>query len=476
MVLYCLYRFLHVATTGALAGGCVLGWSSPAEFEVLKNHGYDFVVSDAQWSWVGSLATVGGICSCALIGLIMDALGRKNTMLALIIPFCIGWALITWPASVISLYVGRFSAGFAGGAFFVVAPAYIGEIATKDVRGTLSSYLQLMVTVGILFAYVVGHFFTLKTFNIICAILPCIFGAIFVWMPESPYFYVMKNRVAKAEESLKWLRGEEYNYNDELIEIQIENELLARNRVNVLAALSKPATKRALMISMCLVFFVQFSGINAVIFYTGFIFDATDSGIQASVATIIVGVMQVVATFVASLTVDKLGRRALLVISAIVMCICNIGLGVYFYLRDAKSDYLTNLSWLPISSLCVYIVAFSLGLGPIPWVLVAEIFTTEAKAIASSMTGSTSWLIAFFVTKFFSNIRDLIGIGETFFVFAGFSAICAIFVWTMVIETKGKSFNEIQKSLYNGSSTGNHNHNDENHTTDTNASENTIAI
>lgn len=470
---------LRVATTGALAGGCVLGWSSPAEYEILKNNGYDFAVSEEQWSWVGSLATVGGVCSCALIGVIMDALGRKNTMLALIIPFSIGWALITWPASVISLYVGRFAAGFAGGAFFVVAPAYIGEIATKNVRGTLSSYLQLMVTVGILFAYVVGHFFTLKTFNMICAMLPLIFGAVFVWMPETPYFYVMKNRLAKAEESLKWLRGEEYNYNDELIEIQIENELLARNRVSALAALQKPATKRALMISMCLVLFVQFSGINAVIFYTGFIFDATNSGIQASIATIIVGVMQVVATFVASLTVDKLGRRALLVISAVVMCICNIGLGIYFYLRDAKSDYITHLNWLPISSLCVYIIAFSLGLGPIPWVLVAEIFTTEAKAIASSMTGATSWLIAFFVTKFFSNIRDLIGIGQTFWAFAVFSAICTIFVAIKVPETKGKSFNEIQKSLLAGASSDSHNNHseqDENHTTDTNASENTIAI
>lgn len=365
-----------------------------------------------------------------------------------------------------------FPAGFAGGAFFVVAPAYIGEIATKNVRGTLSSYLQLMVTIGILFAYAVGHFFTLKTFNIICATLPLIFGAIFIWMPESPYFYVMKNRLTNAEQSLKWLRGEEYNYHDELIEIQIENELLARNRVSVLAALTKPATKRALMISMCLVLFVQFSGINAVIFYTGFIFDATNAGIQASVATIIVGVMQVVATFIASLTVDKLGRRALLMLSGAVMCICNIGLGIYFYLHDAKSDYITHLSWLPILSLCVYIIAFSLGLGPIPWVLVAEIFTTEAKAIASSMTGATSWLIAFIVTKFFSNVRDLIGIGQTFFVFAGFAAICTVFVICMVPETKGKSFNEIQQSLFSGPANGR----DDNQTTETNASENTIAI
>lgn len=453
----------------------MLGWSSPAEFEILKNHAYDFSVTDEEWSWIGSLSTVGGICSCALIGFVMDMFGRKRTMLALLIPFCIGWALIIWPTSVVSLYIGRFSAGFAGGAFFVVAPAYIGEIATKNVRGTLSSCLQLMVTIGILFAYTFGHFFTLKMFNIICAILPLLFGGIFIWMPESPYYYVMKNRIANAEQSLKWLRGEEYNYNDELIEIQIESELLARNRVNVWTALNKPATKRALMITMCLVVFVQFSGINAVIFYTGFIFDATNAGIEASVATIIVGIMQVVATFVASLTVDRLGRRALLMLSGMVMCICNIGLGIYFYLHDAKSDYIAHLNWLPILSLCVYIIAFSLGMGPIPWVLVGEIFTTEAKAIASSMTGSTSWLIAFIITKFFSNVRDLIGIGQTFFVFAGFAAICTVFVFMMVPETKGKSFQQIQQSLFNRSSSNNQQH-DDHHTTETNASENTIAI
>lgn len=470
-----------------------MGWSSPAEVEILKNNAYDFNVSAEQWSWVGSLATLGGIFGCVLIGVVMDVFGRKNTMLSLIVAFSVGWAFIIWPSSVISLYIGRLITGIAGGASFAVAPAYIGEIATKDIRGTLSSYLQLMVTVGILFAYVVGHFFILKTFNIICAVIPLVFGVVFVWMPESPFFYVIKNRIAKAEESLKWLRGEEYNYGDELIEIQIENELLTRNRANILTVLNKPASKRALMITMCLVLFAQFSGIYAVIFYTGFIFDATNVDIQASVATIVVGVMQMIATFFASLTVDRWGRRALLILSAIVMSICNIGLGVYFYLLDSKSDYITYLNWLPISSLCIYVIAFSLGLGPIPYVLVAEIFTTETKAVASSLTVATSCLNAFIVTKFFSNVRDLIGIGPTFFVFGGFTTICAIFVLAIVPETKGKSFHEIQRSLFLGrnrhddednhstdyrSVPGNNNQNndDANHTTDTNATEKTVVI
>lgn len=356
------------ATTGALAAGCVLGWSSPAENDVVIKEAYGFSVTKEQWSWIGSNATLGGIISCLIIGVIMDRIGRKHTMLALIIPFSIGWSMMIWPTSVVMLYIGRFLIGFAGGAFFVVAPAYIGEIASKNIRGTLASYLQLMVTCGILFVYVIGHFFSMKTYNIICAILPLIFGGLFVWMPETPHYWIIKNQTEKAERSLKWLRGSDYNYNDELIEIQIEQELIRQHQGNFFTALKKSATRRALMITLCLLALTQFSGINAVIFYTGFIFEQSHANIESSLATIIVGIMQVVATFVASLTVDRLGRRFLLILSASVMCICNICLGIYFYLLDQKSAVISDLYWLPIASLCVYIIAFSLGLGPVIWV------------------------------------------------------------------------------------------------------------
>lgn len=395
-------------------------------------------------------------------------------MLLLIIPFSIGWALIIWPNSVVMLYIGRFLTGYAGGAFFVVAPAYIGEIATKEVRGTLGSCLQLMITAGILFVYVLGHFFSLKIYNVLCAILPLIFGTIFVWMPETPYFHIMKNRIENAKESLKWLRGREYNFDDELTEIQIEHELATRNQTTFLTAINKPATKRGLMITLLLLLCTQLSGINAVIFYTDWIFKAANTGIESSIATIIVGIMQVVATFVASLTVDKLGRRFLLIISSSVMCICNIGLGVYFYIGDQNDPIVNSLNWLPITSLCIYIIAFSLGLGPVPWILVGELFSTDAKAIASSLSGATSWFIAFLVTKFFSNVRDLIGVGQTFLIFAIFAAICTAFVTFVVPETKGKSFNEIQQSLHTGANETVEA--DDDNTTITTASQNTIAI
>lgn len=144
----------------------------------------------------------------------------------------------------------------------------------------------------------------------------------------------------------------------------MEHDLMTRNQTNFVTAFKKPSSKRALMISLTLLFLTQMSGINAVIFYTESIFKMASAGIDSSLATIVVGVMQFVATFIASMTVDKLGRRLLLSVSATIMCMCNIGLGIYFYLLDQNSAYIQNLSWLPISSVCVYIIAFSIGLGP----------------------------------------------------------------------------------------------------------------
>lgn len=361
--------------------------------KIVEDHAYDFTVSPEQFSWVSSNSNVGGIISCLIIGLVMDRIGRKITLLALVIPFTIGWAFIVWATSVAMLYAGRFLTGFAGGmclfsrtpqkknpiifgiknafshfpkigAFFVVAPAYIGEIASKDIRGTLGSCLQLMITIGILFVYVIGHFNTLKTVNIICAVLPLIFFALFVWMPETPYYCIMRNRVENAENALKRLRGDQYDYNNELTEMQIEHEMMKQRQHSWLSIFRRGASRRALFITVLLVTLTQLSGINAVIFYTGFIFSSSKTGIESSLATIIVGVMQVVATFAASLTVDRLGRRCLLITSAVIMAVCNLSLGGYFYLLDHSDGSLAQeLNWIPIASLCIYIIAFSLGLG-----------------------------------------------------------------------------------------------------------------
>lgn len=436
------------ATFGALAAGAGFAWTSPAEIRVVNETVYGFEVSAEQWSWVGSSATLGAALMCIFIGTIMDCVGRKAAMLLLIVPFSVGWAALLWPQNVYMLYFGRFAVGLAAGAFFAVAPVYISEIASNQNRGRLCSYFQLMVTVGILYAYVIGDVFGVFTFSVLCAIVPLLFGALFVFMPETPHYYCRQNKPSEAAKSLQWLRGENYDLMPEMLEISGTATVLEPNMLN---ELQSPATKRAFIISLALMLTMQFSGINAVIFYTETIFEAANTGIAGSRATIIVGGMQVLATYAASLVIDRLGRRVLLIISTSFMCLSSIGIGIYFYMHDHHPQTAAHWNWLPIVALCLYIVAYSLGLGPVSWVLIGELFAAEIKGVATSTSVTVSWLLAFLVTKSFSNVRDLIGLGETFWLFAFFSAFGCVFVMLLVPETKGKSLLEIQVYLGNGS-------------------------
>lgn len=223
----------------------------------------------------------------------------------------------------------------------------------------------------------------------------------------------------------------------------------------------------ALTISLSLMLFQQFSGINAVIFYAQSIFEAAGSTLgkweschricclinlflfqplEPSLCTIIVGVVQVVMTVASALLIEKAGRRLLLLQSSVVMGLCLIMLGVYFQLKEGGSD-VENISFLPLASVVLFIVSFSLGFGPLPWLLMGELFASEVKGIASAIAVMFNWTLVFIITKTFSMMCNSWGTGPTFYFFASFMVVGTIFTFVKVPETKGKSNAQIQAAL-----------------------------
>ncbi|KAM7357345.1 solute carrier family 2 member nebulosa isoform 2-T3 [Cochliomyia hominivorax] len=434
------------AAGGAFAAGTLLGWTSPAQVRLTAGE-YGFPVDDNAFSWIGSAMTLGAAFVCVPIGFLINLIGRKLTMLLLVLPFTLGWCLLIWAQNVEMMYTARFILGISGGAFCVTAPMYTGEIAQKDIRGTLGSFFQLMITAGILFVYAIGAGLNVFWMSIVCGLLPLVFGAIFVFMPESPTYLVTKNKNESAVKSIQWLRGKQYDYKVEIEELKETERKIKENPVSIGSALMRPVTIKALCISLGLMFFQQLCGINAVIFYSTDIFKDADTGIDENLSTIVVGIMQVIATFVSVMVVDKLGRRLLLLASSSVMAISTIAMGVYFYLKETDKDSVTNLGWLPVSSLCVFIIMFSIGFGPVPWLMMGELFASDIKGVAGSIAGTSNWVLAFIVTKTFVNLKEALGSGETFWLFAGITVVGFIFVFVFVPETKGKSLNEIQDEL-----------------------------
>ncbi|XP_003704521.1 facilitated trehalose transporter Tret1 [Megachile rotundata] len=435
------------STIGAIAVGMVLSWTNSAGTDGASIQAlYGIEISPSEFSWISSLSTLGSGIMCIFIGFLTDFMGRKYAMLLMVVPFTVGWLLIIFANSVIMLCIGRFISGLSAGAFCIAAPMYSAEIAEVKIRGRLGSYFQMCLGVGTLFTYIFGTFVNIRVLSIISAIVPFIFFGIFMFMPESPIYYLKKGNDDAARKSLTKLRGKQYNVENELQHHREALEENARTKAPFLVVLKSKATLKGFIITYGLMLFQQLSGINVIVFYINSIFSQTQSVINANNSTIILGVIQLTAVFVSTMVVDRLGRKILLLLSSILMCLTMAALGVYFYLSE-NGENVDAISWLPLVSVCIYCTSFSLGFGPVPWMMLGEIFAPEVKAMASSSVGFLSWILAFIVIKFYNNIKTEINTGPTFWMFSAMCILAALFVYFIVPETKGKSLVAIQREL-----------------------------
>uniref|UniRef100_A0A1B6FS48 Major facilitator superfamily (MFS) profile domain-containing protein n=1 Tax=Cuerna arida TaxID=1464854 RepID=A0A1B6FS48_9HEMI len=445
------YFYTVAATMSAFCAGTALAWTGPA-LEVIVAVGNatrdsdTISITEEQGSWVGSFMPLGALAGALPAGYFCNLFGRKLVCLSLAIPFIISWCLITMASSAWELYIARVIVGIATGASSAVAPMYVGEIAESSVRGSLGSFFQLMITVGILYVYVLGACVSYTILAIMCGLVPIAFVLMFFSAPETPVYLLQKNRRKEAEESLRKLRGPYYDVSYELNELQKEFEKSSDNQASIMDVFKRKSALRGLLIALGLMTFQQLSGVNAVIFYANAIFRDAGSTLSPSLSAIIVGIVQVIVTYASSLLVDKAGRRILLLISAAVMAICQGLLGFYFYLQESGSD-VSSLTLVPLSSVVLYIIIFSLGFGPIPWMMTGELFAPDVKGPSTGIAVGLNWLYTFTVTKTFTPFKNWLGMGVTFGIFSVICAIGVVFVLLMVPETKGKSLDEIQKIL-----------------------------
>ncbi|CAG9861898.1 unnamed protein product [Phyllotreta striolata] len=435
---------------GAVAAGAVLGWTANISDALKTGNLNDIPIDKDSLGWIGSFVNLGAMVMCIPIGYICDLIGRKLSCLLTVVPFLLGWFLIVFADGVPMIYAGRFLTGLAGGAFCVAAPIYTSEIAENRIRGALGSYFQLLLTVGILIAYVAGAFISPKSLAILSLCIPVVFGVVFFFQPETPVYYLKNDKYEAAKASLRRLRGEAYDCEPELKEMRLSLEQNSSGRASFFDVLLTKAGVRACVITFSLMFFQQMSGVNAVIFYTGDIFSAAGSSLKASTATIIVGVLQTVTTFVSSLVVDKFGRKLLLLLSILFMGLSEFVLALYFTFKNRNvldEETVESIGVLPLLCLGIYIVMFSMGIGPIPWMISAELMAPEIKSVMVSIAATFNWFLAFLVTKFYGNISDAIGADSPFYIFSGICFAGAAFMVMFVPETKGKSVAEIQAML-----------------------------
>ena len=241
-----------------------------------------------------------------------------------------------------------------------------------------------------------GAYVSWRWLSVACLGLSLLWSLMVLVNPESPAYLMSKKDFDGARDSLQRLRGHAY-VETELNATQASLEEAANQRFQM-NVLLESVNLRPLVIALMLMVGQQLSGVNAVIFFSVKIFESAKTNLNSLIENIIVGGVQVVSTALAAVLIDKLGRRILLISSALIMIISLYGLGLYFWIQKTHPDLAKTISFLPLSSLCLYIFAFSIGFGPIPWLMMSEIFAPEVKGIASSI--SSRFLYLCFLTAY----------------------------------------------------------------------------
>ncbi|CAG9581336.1 unnamed protein product [Danaus chrysippus] len=432
---------------GSMIVGFSSGYTSPA-FETMNK---TMTISTEEETWIGGLmplaALVGGVAG----GFFIEYFGRKITIMFTAIPFFIGWMLIANAVNVYMVLAGRAFCGICVGVGTLAYPVYLGETIQPEVRGALGLLPTAFGNTGILLAFFAGTYLNWSNLAFLGAALPVPFFLLMILTPETPRWYIARGRVDDARKALLWLRGKNANTDKEMRELtrsQAEADLT--RGANTFGQLFSRKYLPAVLITLGLMLFQQLSGINAVIFYASKIFKMAGSTVDENLSSIIIGIVNFVSTFIATAIIDRLGRKMLLYISSTAMIVTLVILGAYFYLIDAGTD-VSSVGWLPLASLVIYVLGFSIGFGPIPWLMLGEILPSRIRGTAASLATGFNWTCTFIVTKSFSNIILIIKMYGTVWMFAVLCIIGLLFVIFFVPETRGKSLEEIEKKLTGGS-------------------------
>ena len=439
-----LIRICVIAAIGGLLFGYDTGVISGALLYIKE----DLHAGTFEQQAIVAVLLLGAMLGAVLSGYLADRISRKWTKVISGSVYVIGALGCAFSVNAEMLIGFRFVLGLSVGTASFVAPLYISEVAPPKVRGGLVSFNQLAIVSGILIAYVVN--FAFKGFPEqwrwmlgVAAIPGAVLAVGMLTVPRTPRWLMLNGQQDKARKVLEKLReGDEHaDVDEELSSIEDANK---QEQGSGVRDLFTPRLRPMLAVGLVLALAQQFVGVNTVIYYAPTILSDTgmDNG-AALAATILVGVTNLVFTIVAVLLLDRVGRRALLMTGTAGLLLGLLVLGVYFSSSTLQDEY----GWLALAGLLLFIAAFAIGLGPVFWLMISEIFPVGVRSPAMAVCTVGNWGANFLVAQTFLTLSGAITRQGVFFLYAALAVLSIVFFAIKVPETKGRSLEDIQEDL-----------------------------
>ncbi|OPC52493.1 MFS transporter [Elizabethkingia miricola] len=438
---------IYKATLVASVGGLLFGYDTAVISGAIGFMRSFYQLSDIMTGWVASCALLGCIAGAMYSGKLSDCAGRKKILMLSAVLFTISSIGTAIAPNLWVFVLFRIIGGMGIGIASMLSPMYISEMAPASVRGRLISVFQLGIVTGILVIYFVNAYIAgihNEAWNISTGwrwmfgsgVIPSIiFILLLLTVPESPRWLASQKKQSEALAILSQINGN----TDAQQELNSINESLKDEAPFSLATLKGSKLKKALITGIFLAVFSQFTGINAIMYYAPEIFKSTGTGTDSAfIQTILVGVINVAFTLVAIKYVDSWGRKKLLLSGISGMTVCLFIVGLAFYTQQQ--------GYLVLIAILGYIAFFAMSLGPLTFVVIAEIFPTRSRATAMSIATFFLWLAVFLVSQTFPILIGSIGSAYTFWLYTLISVLAFLFIRKSIPETKGKTLEEIEAS------------------------------
>ncbi|WP_434432971.1 sugar porter family MFS transporter [Lactiplantibacillus paraplantarum] len=410
-----------------------------------------FSLTSAEVGWVTSCILIGCAIGVSVAGVLSDLFGRKKILALSAIIFAVSSLGAAFSSSYLILVIWRILAGIGIGLTSLITPLYIAEMAPSEVRGKLVSVNQLAITIGIFIVYFINAAIASGSsadWNIstgwrwmmgIGVIPSALFLIALIPAGESPRWLAQHGKQSEALKVLKKVESSELAAKQQLNAIQDAEKVVDDTKFS---DLFNKTWFPVLVIGVLLALFQQFSGSNAIMYYAPEIFKGAGFGQSgAFMATVSIGVINMVITVVSLGLVDRIGRKKLLGWGSFAMSVCLLVVAICFFTHASATVTLTFI--------LLAIASYAISLAPVTWLLISEIFPSRIRGRAMSICTVVLWLSDFTLSYTFPILTQNIGEGWTFILYVVVTAVSALFVWKMVPETRGKSLEEIEQYWQN---------------------------